>query len=127
MKQLRKKGFTLVEILTVMVIAIPILTILYVLLSQTLSMYDSVKEVADPIGSQTLMISDIEDLSRDCDYAEIAEGLLILYNDGVNVKIDPAAYGLDATMDIDYTNQIIKISIGGEEHCVRFVQKIASD
>lgn len=127
MRRFHKKGFTLVEVLTVMVIAVPLLAILYVLLSQSLNMYDSVQEATDPIGSRTSMISDIEGLSRDCDYVELTDNILVFYNEGVSMKVDPVAYGLTATIEIDYNSNTVKINVGGEEHCVKYLQTIASD
>ena len=124
MIKFQKKGFTFVELLTVMLIAIPVLIILYILLSQSLSMYDSVREATDPIGAQTSLISDIEDLSRNCDYAEVVDGIIVFYNDGIFIKIDPASYDLDASFAIDYEDNMITIMMGGEEHCVKYLQQI---
>lgn len=124
MIKFQKKGFTFVELLTVMLIAIPVLIILYVLLSQSLSMYDSVRETTDPIGAQTSLISDIEDLSRNCDYAEVVDGIIVFYNDGIFIKIDPASYGLAASFAIDHEDNTITIMMGGEKHCVKYLQQI---
>ena len=124
MIKFQKKGFTFVELLTVMLIAIPVLIILYTLLSQSLSMYDSVRESTDPIGAQTLFISDIEDVSRNCDYVEIVDGVAVFYNDEIFVKIDPASDGITASFAIDYDRNTITITMGGEEHCVKYFQQI---
>lgn len=124
MIKFQKKGFTFVELLTVMLIAIPVLIILYILLSQSISMYDSVRETTDPIGAQTSLISDIEDLSRNCDYAEVVDGIIVFYNDGIFIKIDPASYDLDASFAIDHEDNTITIMMGGEEHCVKYLQQI---
>lgn len=124
MMKFQKKGFTFVELLTVMLIAIPVLIILYTLLSQSLSMYDSVHESTDPIGAQTSLISDIEDISRNCDYVEVVDGVAVFYNDETFVRIDPASYGLTALFAIDYDHNTITITMGGEEHCVKYLQQI---
>ena len=122
----KKKAFTLMELLVVMLVTMIVLVLLIGLLSKTIKVYNEVSSRESTHGYTILLISDVETLSRGCDYAlTVNENrVLQIFANGEIYSVDSNDYGIDAVFNVDNEKQLIKIICGGEEYCVNYIQNL---
>jgi type II secretory pathway pseudopilin PulG len=120
----KKKAFTLIELLVVMVVTMVVMVLLITLLSSTFKVYNETTTRENTYAYVLLMISDVETLSRGCDYVltDNDDKVLKIVSENKTFSVNSNDYGIDASFTVDNTSQIITISYGGDEYCVKYVQ-----
>ncbi len=120
----KKKAFTLIELLVVMVVSTIVMILLITLLSSTFKVYNETTSRENTYSYVLLMISDIETLSRGCDYVitDNEDKVLKIVSENKTFSINSNDYGIDASFLVDNVSQIITIFYGGDEYCVKYVQ-----
>lgn len=126
MKQRNKKAFTLLEILIVLVIAVPIIALTMVALSHTLNLYSESRKENELIGGASSMIATIDAMTDICGDVEIVNDVLVVERNGIQTGFNPSDYGISATFSVDDSEKIIYITIGGELHCITYNDQISS-
>ena len=123
-----KKEFTLMEMLVALVFSAILFVLLYTMLAQTMRVYNNATAKAGETGYAIVLLSDIETLSRGCDYVSTdTEGRILTFHDGVyDYAVDTNDYGLDARILVDNSLHRISVYIGGEVYCVTYVPNTPS-
>lgn len=111
---MRKKAFTLVEILVVLLISIPILTGLSVVIVQIYNMYDDIETIANKDGDGFNYIHDIVLLAESADYASIENGNITFWKNGIAISLDHEKYGINCMFSEHDGMVYIDIGGGGE-------------
>ena len=119
-----KKGFTTMELLMSLVVSMMLMTMLFLLLLHTTKLHNDTLSKVDGEGFTLVLVSDIENLTRGCDYVEVVEEarVLVVHDNDEKYVIDVRDYGVDARLVADSYKQIISIYIGGEAYCVPYMQ-----
>ena len=110
---MRKKAFTLVEILIVMAIAIPIVAGLSAIFLQIHDMYDDVQALTEQNGHELDYIYDISMLLESADYVSVEDGYITVWKDGVAVPLDKAKYEISGYQEESSGGVYVRIWGGG--------------
>jgi hypothetical protein len=118
-----KRAFTTIELLVVMVVSMMLMSLLFVLLYHTTKLYNDTTTRAGEDGYALVMLTDMENLVRGCDYVSTDdEGRkLIVHYAHQDYVVDTNDYGLDAKILIDSDVQTISVYIGGEVYCIPYI------
>lgn len=122
--KMRKKAFTTLELLMALAVSMTLLTLMFLLLMHTTNLYNKTVNKANPDGFALILVSDMEKLSRGCDFVELAEGgrILVVHDNDMQYSIDTRDYGIDAKMLIDNKTHSIYVYVGGDVYCIKYMQ-----
>lgn len=123
-----KKAFTLMELMVAMIVSGILLTLLFGLLSRTYKIYNEATTNRGENNYKMTMLSDIETLSRGCDYVTTnsSGNVLIIHDDGNTFVVETSDYGVDAVFSVDNNTKTIQVDIGGDLFCIMYVQNLPS-
>ena len=126
--RVKKKAFTLMELMVAMIVSGILLTLLFGLLSRTYKIYNEATTNRGENNSKISMLSDIETLSRGCDYVTTnASGNVLMIHDGSNkFVIEASDYSVNAVFSVDNSTKTIQVDIGGDLFCIMYVQNTPS-
>lgn len=121
---MKKKAFTTIELLVSMVVSMILMTMLFILLYHTTSLYNQTTTQTNEDGYTLILLSDIENLTRGCDYVEVVEDsrVLVVHDQNEQFVIDSRDYGVEVKLLADNKKHTINIYAGGEMYCIRYVQ-----
>jgi competence protein ComGC len=118
---MKKKAFTLVELLVVMLIATLTLSALFAILSSTFKLYDDTVQRSNPHNSELVFINSIAMVSRQATSMEVYENSLKIQTRDDVLLFDPAEYKIsDVVFVVDNSMGILNIIIGGETYCINY-------
>ena len=123
-----KKAFTLMELMVAMIVSGILLTLLFGLLSRTYKIYNEATTNRGENNYKMTMLSDIETLSRGCDYVTTnsSGNVLIIHDDGNTFVVETSDYSVDAVFSVDNNTKTIQVDIGGDLFCIMYVQNLPS-
>ena len=124
MTNFKKKAFTTIELLMCLIVSTMLISMMFLLLYHTTSLYNNTVNRVSSDGFALILVSDVENLTRGCDYVETAEEgrILIVHDHNEKYSIDTNDYGIDARMLVDPAKKLITIYIGGEAYCIPYMQ-----
>ena len=123
-----KRAFTLMELMVAMIVSGILLTLLFGLLSRTYKIYNEATSNRGENNYKITMLSDIETLSRGCDYVTTnSSGNVLIIHDGSNsFVVEAGDYSVDAVFSVDNNSKTIQVDIGGDLFCIMYVQNTPS-
>lgn len=118
---MKKRAFTLMEMLIAMIVSTILMTLMITLLAHVFRLYDDTvnRDVSEAYISS--MVLDIEKMARGVDDVTIKDNVLQFKVDGRKHAIDPLDYGVEATFEVYADQQLIFIKYGGRTYCLPYI------